>query len=77
MQHNVAKNVLHVKRGLDVVARKAGVRVEEALTLLESAKRKMICGAAAAPDAVCGQDDVRCVECDVHLGVPGGGARAG
>jgi uncharacterized protein YyaL (SSP411 family) len=41
MQHNVAKNVLHVKRGLDVIARKAGVRVEEAGTLLESAKRKM------------------------------------
>jgi uncharacterized protein YyaL (SSP411 family) len=42
MQHNVAKNVLHVKRGLDVVARKAGVRVVEALTRLESAKRKML-----------------------------------
>jgi uncharacterized protein YyaL (SSP411 family) len=42
MQHNVAKNVLHVKRGLDVVARKAGVRVVEALARLESAKRKML-----------------------------------
>jgi hypothetical protein len=35
------------------------------------------CGAAEASCAVCGQDDVCCVECDVHLCVPGGGARAG
>jgi uncharacterized protein YyaL (SSP411 family) len=41
MQHNVAKNVLHVKRGLDVVARKAGVGPEEARSLLDSAKRKL------------------------------------
>ncbi len=41
MQHNVAKNVLHVKRGLDVVARKAGVGVDEARALLDSAKRKL------------------------------------
>ena len=71
MQHNVAKNVLHVKRGLDVVARKAGVSVEEARALLESAKRKLLRGAAAAADAVCGQDDLCGVERDVHLGVPG------
>ena len=49
MQHNVAKNVLHVKRGLDVVARKAGVRVVEALTLLESARRKMIAARKKRP----------------------------
>jgi uncharacterized protein YyaL (SSP411 family) len=41
MQHNVAKNVLHVKRGLDVAARKAGVGFEEACALLDAAKRKM------------------------------------
>ncbi len=41
MHHNVAKNVLHVKLGLDVVARKAGVSVNEARALLESAKKKM------------------------------------
>jgi uncharacterized protein YyaL (SSP411 family) len=41
MQHNVAKNVLHVKRGLDVVARKAGVSLDEAHALLDAAKRKM------------------------------------
>jgi uncharacterized protein len=41
MQHNVAKNVLHVKRGLEVIARKVGVSAEEARTLLESAKQKM------------------------------------
>jgi len=72
-----AKNVLHVKRGLDVVARQAGVRVVEALARLESAKAEDACGAAEASCAVCGQDDVCCVECDVHLCVPGGGARAG
>ena len=49
MQHNVAKNVLHVKRGLDVVARKAGVRVVEALTRLESARRKMIAARKKRP----------------------------
>jgi uncharacterized protein YyaL (SSP411 family) len=49
MQHNVAKNVLHVKRGLDAVARKAGVRVVEALTLLESAKRKMLAARRKRP----------------------------
>jgi hypothetical protein len=49
MQHNVAKNVLHVKRGLDVVARKAGVRVVEALSRLESAKRKMLAARRKRP----------------------------
>jgi uncharacterized protein YyaL (SSP411 family) len=41
MQHNVAKNVLHVKRGLDAVARKAGVTFEKAQVLLDSAKVKL------------------------------------
>jgi hypothetical protein len=41
MQHNVSKNVLHVKRSLDAVARKAGVSVEEARLLLNAAKRKL------------------------------------
>lgn len=41
MQHNVAKNVLHVKRALDVVARKAGLSVEEAQALLGAAKAKL------------------------------------
>ena len=41
MHHNISKNVLHVKHGLEVVARKAGVSVSEATALLESAKRKM------------------------------------
>jgi uncharacterized protein YyaL (SSP411 family) len=41
MQHNVGKNVLHAKHGLDVIARKAGMSVEEARALLESAKRKL------------------------------------
>jgi uncharacterized protein YyaL (SSP411 family) len=41
MQHNVAKNVLHVKHTLDAVARKAGIGAEEARTLLESARRKL------------------------------------
>jgi uncharacterized protein YyaL (SSP411 family) len=41
MQHNAAKNVLHVKCGLDVVARKAGVSVEEAQARLVATKRKM------------------------------------
>ncbi|HEV2620172.1 MAG TPA: thioredoxin domain-containing protein, partial [Acidobacteriaceae bacterium] len=41
MQHNVAKNVLHVKLGLDVVARKAGVSVGEAEALLGTAKEKL------------------------------------
>jgi uncharacterized protein YyaL (SSP411 family) len=41
MRHNVAKNVLHVKHSLDVVARKSGVSVAEAKGLLDSAKRKL------------------------------------
>jgi uncharacterized protein len=41
MQHNVAKNVLHVKRGLDAVARKASTSIDEAQSLLDSAKRKL------------------------------------
>ena len=41
MQHNVAKNVLHVKHGLDAIARKAVIGAEEARVLLESAKRKL------------------------------------
>ncbi len=41
MQHNVAKNVLHVKRGLDMIARKANLSLDEAQALLDSAKRKM------------------------------------
>jgi hypothetical protein len=41
MQHNVAKNVLHVKRGIEPIARKADVSVEEAQALLESANRKL------------------------------------
>jgi uncharacterized protein YyaL (SSP411 family) len=41
MQHNVAKNVLHVKLGLDAVARKAGVTLEAAERLLASSRTKM------------------------------------
>ncbi len=41
MHHNVAKNVLHVKQGLDVAARKAHESVEAARVLLASAKKKM------------------------------------
>ncbi len=41
MQHNVAKNVLHVKHGLDAAARRAGVDVEQARALLDAAKSKM------------------------------------
>ncbi len=49
MQHNVAKNVLHVKRRLDAVARKAGVSLEEAQELLDSAKRKLYAARLARP----------------------------
>jgi uncharacterized protein YyaL (SSP411 family) len=41
MHHNVAKNVLHVKMPIEVVARKVHESPEAALGLLESAKRKM------------------------------------
>ena len=41
MHHNVAKNVLHVKNGIDFVARKAGVNVEVAKALVGSARRKL------------------------------------
>jgi hypothetical protein len=41
MHHNVAKNVLHVKQGLDVVAHKAGMSLAGASALLNSAKQKM------------------------------------
>jgi uncharacterized protein YyaL (SSP411 family) len=41
MHHNVAKNVLHVKMPLEVVARKVHESPEAARGLLESAKRKM------------------------------------
>ena len=49
MHHNVSKNVLHVKRGLDAVARKAGVDVQEARALLDSAKQKMLAARLARP----------------------------
>jgi hypothetical protein len=49
MQHNVAKNVLHVKHGLDAVARKAGVDLEQASELLESARRKMYAARLSRP----------------------------
>jgi uncharacterized protein YyaL (SSP411 family) len=49
MQHNVAKNVLHVKRGLDTVARKAGVENDAARALLDSAKVKMYAARLARP----------------------------
>jgi uncharacterized protein YyaL (SSP411 family) len=41
MHHNVAKNVLHVKLPLDVVARRTHETVEAARGLLESAKKKL------------------------------------
>jgi uncharacterized protein YyaL (SSP411 family) len=41
MQHNVSRNVLHVRLGLDAVARKVGVSVEQAQRLLASAKTRM------------------------------------
>jgi len=41
MHHNVRKNVLHVKQPLGVVAKKAGVSIEDARKLLESAKTKL------------------------------------
>jgi hypothetical protein len=41
MHHNVAKNVLHVKQPPDAAARKAGVSLQDASALIESAKRKL------------------------------------
>ncbi len=41
MQHNVAKNVLHVKYGLDAMAHKLGMSVEQARELLQTARRKL------------------------------------
>ncbi len=41
MQHNVRKNVLHVKQPLSVVAKKAGVSAEQAAALLARAKQKL------------------------------------
>ena len=49
MHHNVRKNVLHVKRGMDAVARKAGVDVQEALRLLDAAQQKMLAARLARP----------------------------
>ncbi|HEV2646320.1 MAG TPA: thioredoxin domain-containing protein [Acidobacteriaceae bacterium] len=49
MQHNVAKNVLHVKLGLDAVARKAGVTLEAAERLLASSKTKMAAARTKRP----------------------------
>lgn len=49
MQHNVAKNVLHVQRGLQAVAVNAGLNVEKACALLESAKYKMYAARLARP----------------------------
>jgi uncharacterized protein YyaL (SSP411 family) len=41
MQHNVAKNVLHVKRALDTVARKMGISLDEAQRRLNAAKQRL------------------------------------
>jgi uncharacterized protein YyaL (SSP411 family) len=41
MQHNVAKNVLHIKQPLEAVARKAGISLEHAQAALDSAKKKL------------------------------------
>jgi hypothetical protein len=49
MQHNVAKNVLHVKRGLDMLARKAGVGLDQAQALLDSATQKLYAARLARP----------------------------
>jgi uncharacterized protein YyaL (SSP411 family) len=49
MHHNVAKNVLHVKMPLEVVARKVHESPEAALGLLESAKRKMYAARLTRP----------------------------
>ena len=77
MQHNLAKNVLHVKRGLErggAQGRRERGGGEGAAGLGEG---EAVCGAAEAAYAVCGQDDLCGVERDVHLGLSGGGARAG
>ncbi len=41
MHHNVAKNVLHIKYGLDAIARKSQIPVDSAPALLQSARRKL------------------------------------
>jgi uncharacterized protein YyaL (SSP411 family) len=41
MQHNAAKNVVHVKSGVDAVACSAGASVDETRRLLDTAKRKL------------------------------------
>ncbi|MDR3745912.1 MAG: thioredoxin domain-containing protein [Acidobacteriaceae bacterium] len=41
MQHNTAKNVLHVKSGIDAVARSAGASVDETRRRLDAAKQKL------------------------------------
>jgi len=49
MHHNVSKNVLHEKQGLVAVARKAGVSLQDARTMLDLAKRKMLAARLARP----------------------------
>ena len=49
MQHNVSKNVLHVKLGLDAVARKVGINTDQAQRLLTAAKKKMIAARLRRP----------------------------
>lgn len=49
MHHNVAKNVLHIKLGLDVIARKAGMTQQAAASLLESARKKLFAARQRRP----------------------------
>jgi len=76
MHHNVRKKRAACEARDGCGARKAGVELLEARTLLDAARQKML--AARWPGRLrIGQDDVCCVECDVHLGDPGGGTCSG
>ncbi len=77
MHHNPAKNVLWVKSSVEQIAVSNGMSVDRASALLDSAKQKIVCGAAEAADSLYRQDGVRELECAVHFRLPASRTGAG
>ena len=77
MHHNPAKNVLHMPRALEEVAKALGIDEVKAREMLCCGEAEDVCGAADSGERRMWIRRCTRVERDVHLGVHGGGPRAG
>ncbi len=77
MHHNPAKNVLRVQTSAEEIARRLIIAEDRVAHAVGFGPEEDVCSAFAASYALCGQDGLRRLECDVHFRLSGSGQSAG